>query len=44
MKFCSIMIHSCRWFTLPSSQRKLLRERRKLAKQLASLEVDNCTD
>ena len=38
------MIHSCRWFTLPYSQRKLLRERRKLAKQLASLEVDNCTD
>ena len=38
------MIHSCRWFTLPSSQRKLLRERRKLAQQLASLEVDNCTD
>eukprot|EP00435_Cladocopium_sp_Y103_P028152 s1616_g7.t1 len=32
------------WFTLPSSQRKLLRERRKLAKQLASLEASKQDD
>lgn len=32
------------WFTLPYSQRKLLRERRKLAKQLASLEASKQDD